>query len=108
MSEEQKPIQRRKRPDTLTKLVKQLDKLAPAALKRLGELCDSKDERVALEACKTIPKMLAEFKEQAEKRDLMLLGAQKKLGAIAQTEEEDDEEEDDTPILQFDVIKDVN
>lgn len=101
MTEERKII-RRNRPDELQKLIRQLDKHAPKAIERLAKLCESSDEKIALDACKAIPKMIAEMKDQAEQRELQMMIAQHRIGTL-----KGNVQEDNTPLVNFDDIQSI-
>lgn len=100
---EDKKIIRRNRPSELEKVIKELGKLALPALARLAQLVESKDEKIALDASKAIPKMLADFKHQAEEADLKMILVQHKLGSLPKA----GEPEDDTPLVNFNDIQQV-
>lgn len=104
MTEPVKEIKRRNRPSELVKCIRALDKHAAKAIARLAQLCDSRDEKIALEAAKAIPKMIADMKEQAEKMDLQVLLVQHKLGNGLRR----DEPEDETPLVDFENLQNVN
>lgn len=100
---EEKKIIRRNRPSELEKVIRELGKLAPVALARLAKLVESTDEKIALDASKAIPKMLADFKHQAEEADLKMILVQHKLGTLPKP----GDLEDDTPTINFDELQSV-
>lgn len=100
---EEREIKRRNRPNELVKCIRALDKHVAKAVERLAQLCDSKDEKIALEAAKAIPKIMADMKEQAEKMDLQMLLVQHKIGNGLRREDPEDE----TPLVDFNEIQSV-
>lgn len=105
MAEEQREIKRRKRPDELVKAIRALDKGVQVAIDRLIKLCDSNDEKIALDASKGLLKLLSDMKMQADERDLKKILAQVKLtGGMKFAPEEDD----DTPVVDFTNVQQID
>lgn len=102
MTEERKII-RRNRPNELERIIRALDKESKTAIDRLAKLCDSTDEKIALDASKSILKMIAEMKDQAEQRELQMMIAQHRIGTL-----KGNVQEDNTPIVCFDQIQEIS
>ena len=102
---EEREIKRRKRPDELAKLIRALDKHSQAAVETLGRLCKSEDPKIALDAAKSLTKLLAEVKGQDDTRKLQNIMLHHKLNPGKPLLPED--EDDDTPLVEFDIIQNV-
>lgn len=100
--DENRVIKTRKTPSSLMKIIKDLDKAAPAAVSGLVQLSKSQDEKIKLDACKAILSLRDDMQDKAEKRELQLMLVQHKLGNGARREDEDE-----TPTVCFDVIQEL-
>ena len=96
-------IKTRKTPTALSKIIKDLDKAAPAAVAGLVTLAKSQDEKIKLDACKAILSLRDDMQDKAEKRELQLMLVQHKLGNGVQREDEDD-----TPTVDFENLQHVS
>ena len=96
-------IKTRKTPTALSKIIKDLDKAAPAAVAGLVTLAKSSDEKIKLDACKAILSLRDDMQDKAEKRELQLMLVQHKLGNGVQRESEDD-----TPTVDFEQIQEIS
>lgn len=101
--EEVRVIKTRKTPTALSKIIRDLDKAAPAAVSGLVALAKSSDEKIKLDACKAILSLRDDMQDKAEKRELQLMLVQHKLGNGARREDEEDE----IPTVDFNEIQSV-
>lgn len=102
MAEERKII-RRNRPNELERIIRSLDKQSQKAIDSLAKLCQSSDEKIALDASKAILNMIADMKDQAEKRELQMLLTQHKIGTLGKPKDD----ENDIPLVDFNEIQSV-
>jgi hypothetical protein len=96
----------RKAAHKLARTINALEKEVPEAIKMLSKLMESKDEKIALEACKTLLRTFAEMEDQKSKDEITRLVAEGKFGDGSKRLVPDDE--DNTPYICFDTIQDVS
>lgn len=101
--DEKRVIKTRKTPSALMKIIKDLDKAAPAAVSGLVALAKSQDEKIKLDACKAILSLRDDMQDKAEKRELQLMLVQHKLGNGVRREDEDE-----TPTVDFEQIQEIS
>ncbi len=103
---EPKPLTfRRKQNHPLSKLLREISKETPEAVKKLVDLMDSENEKIALGAASKLVDMQIDIANAIEKDDITRTLAEIKLNGPQQLGEVDDE--DDTPKIDFTTIQDV-
>lgn len=87
----------------LARTINLLEREVPKAIEMLTKMMESKDEKIAMEACKVLLKTFADMEDQKNKDEITRLIGESRFGKGGQYLEEDN----NIPLVDFSNIQDV-
>ncbi len=90
----------RSKPHELLSIIKSLSKQSQKAVATLSRLCESEDEKIALEASKGLLNAIKEMSASSHRDELQLILVKAKIGNGRVSEQEDN-----TPYVDFENIQ---